>query len=293
MAKQSLNYRGETETLDAATRASLPGAFVELSDGFVHYELAGPASGEVVVFVSGISAPYFTWDHNFAALANAGFRTLRFDLYGRGYSDRPDVIYDLNLFDRQLDHLLSSLGLRQVTLVGLSMGGAIVTTFAGRHPERVRRLVLIDPLSSTPPVPAALRLVFIPGLGERLMNWFGDSILVGGQAKDFSKPELVAAFQEKYRGAIKYRGFKRAILSTLRSMPTWDIAGAYARVGRRDLPVLLLWGREDKTLAFESHQQVQAMMPRLEFHAVDGAGHVPHYERPDVVNPLLIEFLRR
>jgi pimeloyl-ACP methyl ester carboxylesterase len=293
MPKQPFNYRGETETLDAATRASLPGAFVELADGFVHFELAGSTGGEAVVFVAGISAPYWTWDHNFAALANAGFRTLRFDLYGRGYSDRPDVVYDLDLFDRQLDHLLAALGLSHVTLVGLSMGGAIVTTFADRHPERVRRLVLIDPLSSAPPVPAAMRLVFIRGVGERLMNWFGDAILVGGQAKDFSKPELVAEFQEKYRAAMRYRGFKRAILSTIRSLPTWEIAGAYARVGKRDLPILLVWGRADKTLPFDNHRQVQALMPRLEFRAVDGAGHIPHYERPDVVNPVLIEFLRR
>jgi pimeloyl-ACP methyl ester carboxylesterase len=63
------------------------------------------------------------------------------------------------------------------------MGGAIVVAFADRHLDRVRRLVLIDPLVSVPSVPLALRLLFVPGVGERLMDWMGDRILVGGAAQ--------------------------------------------------------------------------------------------------------------
>src|SRR5512135_3114691 len=125
MPPHPYNYRGETETLDDAARAALPGQFVALPDGIVHYELAGPPGGPVVVLVPGISVPYTTWDANFPALANAGLRVLRFDLYGRGYSDRPDVAYDADLFDRQIANLLSALGLGDpLNLVGLSMGGA-------------------------------------------------------------------------------------------------------------------------------------------------------------------------
>ncbi|HEX9077575.1 MAG TPA: alpha/beta fold hydrolase, partial [Anaerolineae bacterium] len=247
MPNHPYHYRGETETLDDAARAALPGQFVALPDGVVHYELAGPAGGPVVVLVPGISVPYTTWDANVPALANAGLRVLRFDLYGRGYSDRPDVVYDADLFDRQIVNLLAALGLSEpVSLVGLSMGGAVVTHFAAQHPERVRRLVLIDPLSATPAATLPIKLVLVPGLGERLMDWFGNRILVGGQSHDFNRPELVAAFQEKYRSAMKYRGFKNAILSTVRSIPGWRITEAYERVGQAHYPVLLFWGQQDR-----------------------------------------------
>ena len=293
MAIRTSNFRGETETMDAATRASLPGSFIELPDGFVHYEIAGPADGQIVVLVPGISAPYITWDSNFSALADAGLRVLRFDLYGRGYSDRPDVVYDLDLFHRQIDQLLAALRLGDpITRVGLSMGGAIVTAFAAHHPERMRRLVLIDPLVSLPTSPA-LRLVLAPGLGEFVFDWLGDRILVGGQAQDFYNPQLASEFQAKYRQAMKYRGFKRAILSTVRSMPPWRIAEAYEQVGKANYPVLLLWGRQDKTIPFETHQRVQSLIPHAEFHAIDNAGHVPHYEQAETVNRLLTEFLNR
>jgi pimeloyl-ACP methyl ester carboxylesterase len=171
------------------------------------------------------------------------------------------------------------------------MGGAIVTTFAARHPERIRRLVLIDPLVSCPAT-LALRLLLAPGVGERVFDWLGDKILVGGQAQDFYNSDLVPAFQAQYRLPMKYRGFKRAILSTVRSMSTWQIAQAYEQVGKANYPVLLLWGRQDKTISFETHERVQASIPRAEFHAIDNAGHVPHYDQPDVLNRLLIEFLR-
>jgi len=57
--------------------------------------------------------------------------------------------------------------------------------------------------------------------------------------------------------------------------------------------VLLIWGQEDRMVPFETSEQVLAAMPQAEFHPIDDAGHIPHYEKPDVVNPLLIEFLNR
>ncbi len=294
MAKQTYHYRGETETLDATARASLPGSFVELADGFVHYELTGPPQGEVVVLVPGISSPYATWDATCPAMVDAGFRTLRFDLYGRGYSDRPDVVYDIELFDRQIVQLLAALGLRDpVNLMGLSMGGAIATHFAVRHPECIRRLVLIDPLTVPPKVSLAQRILLGPGLGERMMDWFGDRILVGGQAKDLQDPARLAEFQAKYRPPMRFRGFKNAILTTVRTRPNWRIQEGYEQVGRAHYPVLLFWGREDQSIPYETHHVVQTRIGRAEFHAIENAGHMPHYEQPNALNPLLIDFLKR
>jgi len=109
MMKTSLFYRDETCFLDDAARRHAPGDFIRLPDGMVHYELAGPADKTQVVFVHGFSVPYYIWDHTFPALAEAGFRALRYDLFGRGYSDRPDLPYNLELFVRQLRDLLTAL----------------------------------------------------------------------------------------------------------------------------------------------------------------------------------------
>jgi pimeloyl-ACP methyl ester carboxylesterase len=290
-------FRSETLVLDADARAEAPGQFVALPDGVTHYELSGPHEGDVVVLVHGFSVPYYVWDPAFDALTAAGFRALRYDLFGRGYSDRPDAVYGHDLYDRQLLGLLDALELhRPVHLLGLSMGGVIVVGFAGRHPERVRSLCLVDPAGFPFEMPFGLRLLTLPPLGEWILDRFGEKLLVSALADDFQDPpdqERFDDYQRRYRAQMKYRGFRRALLSTLRSGMLSASAAAYARVGEQTGPVMLIWGREDRTIPFEISEQVRAAIPRAEFHPIDGAGHAPHYEKPTQVNPLLIAFLRR
>lgn len=287
-------FRGESRDLDAAARAAAPGQFVALPEGRVHYEIAGPPEGQIVVLVHGFSVPYHIWDPTFVALVEAGFRVLRYDLYGRGYSDRPDVAYDADLFDRQLLGLLSALNVtRPVDLVGLSMGGAIAIVFTHRHPDRVRRLCLIDPAGLPQKQTLTARLVVLPRLGEWMMNLLGDRVLLAGLQDDFYDTGRFPdpAYVEKYRQQMPYRGFKRALLSTLRSGFLTSIQAEYEEVGRQDRPVLLIWGRQDRVLPFALSEQVRRLIPGVEFRAIERAGHVPHYERPEQVNPLLTEFL--
>lgn len=91
-------YLSETEELNDAVRASAPGSFIELPDSCTHYELGGPQNGRLIVLVHGFSVPYFIWDPTFSFLTESGFRALRYDLFGRGYSDRPKVRYDIDLW---------------------------------------------------------------------------------------------------------------------------------------------------------------------------------------------------
>ncbi len=290
----SYRFRSEPLALDDAARASAPGQFARLSDGWTHYELAGPPDAQAVVLIHGFSVPYYIWDPTFAALAEAGFRALRYDLYGRGFSDRPDAEYNADLYDRQLQELLDALDIRApADVVGLSMGGPIAIHFANRHPERVRRIVLVDPAGFPLKQPLAAGLIRISPLGEWLMDRFGEQILVKSLVKDMKYPERFPDYAERYRAQTRYAGFRRALLSTMRSGMLTSAAEAYRRVGEQGKPVLLLWGREDHTVPFALSERVWAAIPHAEFHAIDEAGHVPHLERPEVVNPILVEFLRR
>src|SRR5205823_8089824 len=142
----------EHAPLDDAARRGAPGSFVRLADGVTHYELTGPNTARTVVLLSGMSVPYYLWDPTHDALAAAGYRVLRYDYYGRGLSDRPDVEYDLNTYDRQLNELLDTLRIRgPIDLAGVSMGGVVAADFATKHPEHVRSLILVDPGFATVP----------------------------------------------------------------------------------------------------------------------------------------------
>ena len=102
-------YREETQELNDVTRKNAAGSFIQLADGVTHYEMGGKEPGDPVVLIHGFSVPYFIYDPTFKFLTEAGFRVLRYDLYGRGFSDRPAGRYDMDLFVNQLSQLLDAL----------------------------------------------------------------------------------------------------------------------------------------------------------------------------------------
>ena len=179
----------------------MPGKFITLGDGVTHYDVAGPDSGQRVMLVHGFSVPAYIWDSTVTALTGAGFRVARYDQFGRGYSDRPDIPYTADLFDRQLLQLLDSLGWRDpVSLVGLSNGGPVTANFTGRHPERVRSLTLVDPAAgpnSAPPF-----MFRIPFLGHILWQTLAVPTMADGQLTDQERAMIMARARESGLEAI-------------------------------------------------------------------------------------------
>jgi pimeloyl-ACP methyl ester carboxylesterase len=219
---------------------------------------------------------------------------LRYDLFGRGYSDRPLTDYNQDLFDRQLLELLAGLEIKQpADLVGLSLGGAIAVVFADRHPDSVRRLCLVDPAGLPWKQSLKARLVMVPLLGEWIMRILGDKVLIANIKDYFFGEQGFAEFADRFRVQMQYTGFKQAILSTIRSGITNAAADSYERLGQRELPIMLLWGRHDEVVPFALSQEIRRLIPQTEFHVIEQAAHIPHYQRPEVVNPLLIEFFSR
>ncbi|MDX1614417.1 MAG: alpha/beta hydrolase [Candidatus Promineifilaceae bacterium] len=97
--------------------------------------------------------------------------------------------------------------------------------------------------------------------------------------------------KDEFVRQMRFSGFKRALLATVRGGAITGAEAAYERVGRQDIPVILFWGQADQVVPFELSERVLDLIPDAKFYAIAGAGHVPHFERPEVVNPLLVDFL--
>ena len=298
--------------LNAQTRAELGGDYCQIPGGVVHYELGGPRDGPPVVLVAGMATPLFIWDPTFAALAEAGYRVLRYDHLGRGYSDRPRTTYDLDLFVGQLRDLLPAVGIETpVHLAGMSMGAAVCVAFADRYPDQAGKLVLIAPAGFPAPVPPGLRLLRAPLLGDALMALTGRQLVYATVQGLFFDTELEEDYIENFERQMQFAGVVRAVHSTLRHFPR-DLSETYRRVGRQGWPVLLVWGEEDDTAPFATHEAVRAALQPggpgegegdpgrgrapvggVEFLAVPRACHAVHYEKAEVVSPAIIDFLGR
>jgi pimeloyl-ACP methyl ester carboxylesterase len=289
------SFRSETRELDEETRRLTDGSYVRLPDGITHYELGNPGGDPTVVLIHGFSVPYYIYDPTFEFLSRNGFRVLRYDLLGRGFSDRPDVNYDLDLFVRQLKGLLDALDIGSpVCLVGLSMGGPITATFTARYPERVEKLVLIDPAGArTIFVSQVARFAAAPGIGEKLLDLAGDGGVIKSMASDIYNKKLVEDFMQRYLLQVQYKGFRNAILSTIRNNVTGCCIGTYRQAGSLGKPALLIWGRHDTTVPLRHSDDLRAAMPDIEFRIIEDCSHIPHYEKPEETNAILLDFLRK
>jgi len=284
----------EIYELNEETRTGLHGEFIELSDGWVHYELKGPEDAQSVVLLHGNSSPYFSFDNNMDALLDAGFRVLRYDIYGHGFSDRPKTDFDHILYNRQLIELLDALEIEKpVDIVGTSQGGAIAVYFTAHHPERVRKLVLLAPLMDEFTGMKYMKIVIAPVIGDYFKIAIFDKMNLKNCAKFFSSTERLDGFKEKYKLQMQFKGWKRAKLSNMRCMDLKEIIDSFKIVGKQERSALLIWGTDDKSIPEDSINRMCSVIQGIEYHKIDRAGHVAHYERPEEVNPIMLEFLLR
>ena len=113
----------------------------------IHYHEQG--EGEVVIFLHGAgtgASGYSNFKGNYPAFAQAGYRRIVPDLLGYGLSSKPDIEqYDLDFFIAGVKGLVDALGLKHITLLGNSLGGAVALGYALAHPQDVKRLILMAP----------------------------------------------------------------------------------------------------------------------------------------------------
>ena len=279
----------EARALDADARVGAPGAFVALTGGTTHFEVAGPETGRVAVLVHGFSVPAYIWDPTFAALGGAGYRMIRYDLFGRGLSDRPDAAHDCPFYDAQLDDLLDSLHVAEpVDFLGLSFGGYVVAHYASTHSQRIRTLTLVDPVTSRRVLPWYIQA---PIIGPYLFQVGAVPTMADNQASDFLHPERFPGWADRYRPQMQYRGFGRALRRSALTLTTADFEGMYAAVARAGIPVLLVWGKQDPTVPIANAENVKRAIPGLEFFAVDESGHLPQMEQTTAFDAHLFAFL--
>jgi len=188
---------------------------------------------------------------------------------GYGQSDEPewlDNIHDVAYF--YLD-FLKRLELREVALVGNSMGGWMAMEIAVRDTSRLASLVLVSPAGiSAPGVQPADIFLMTPE--ETVKNLFFDQRLAQARLAEPVTPEAIDI-------ALKNRHTTARLAWEPRLhdpfLPKW--------LHRIDVPVKIVWGREDRILPIAFLEEYKRLLPKAQIHVVEGAGHLPHVEKAD------------
>lgn len=269
------------------------GTYAQLSNGKVRYEFAGNPDGEIVVLIHGLMGHMHIWDNQYQFLIENGYRVLRFDLYGRGFSERVKHAHGSELYMAQVTDLLAHVGITsRFHLIGLSMGGAISTRFASHHPERIKSIFLVDCYGIPTPNDPGIRLVRPKVIGEALIGTLGGPLLKRAPIKGVYDRKKHKGFAEWFSAPLSIKGSKRALLSTVRNFMLENHVPHYQRLNNLAFPKLILWGKEDAVLPYAYGQKIHALVPTAKFETFEKCGHVPQLEQSEQFNALTLRFLR-
>jgi pimeloyl-ACP methyl ester carboxylesterase len=186
--------------------------------------------------------------------------------------------------------LLDALNLREpIDLVGYSLGGGIVTDFAARHPQRVRRLALISPVVYNFQTPLIFR---IPVIGEFLARIIGIRTVTKRANSMYEGTRFGQLHADLFAEQTTFKGFQTSLLSMIRNNAIGDHRDSYEAVGKQKRSVLLIWGSRDTEIPEEAINTARKLIPHVQFHALQDAGHNIVFQKPEQTSAVLISFLR-
>ncbi|MHA6324691.1 alpha/beta fold hydrolase [Roseivivax sp. CAU 1753] len=277
------------QSMDDAARAGAPGEIVTLSQGDTHCQWLGRARGPVAVCVHGLTTPSPAWHGLAPELDRAGFRVLVYDLYGRGYSDAPKGQQSPRFFVQQLRDVLDHYGLdADVTLVGYSMGGVIVTAMAAEEPGRFRQVALVAP-AGMGTVSTRLQRFCVewPWIGDWLFKLAFPEVHARGIA-DSDAPDDIRAIQHAELGR---RGFVPAVLSSLRHSLRKPAQHLHQTLARSRVPVLAVWGGADRVIPLSGPGQLSQWNRDARQEVIEDADHGLPFTHPQALGTALVRLM--
>ena len=281
--------------MGSRARNDAPGSFAQLTQGITHYRWLGAGDGPVAVCVHGLTTPSFVWDPIAKGLGEMGYRVLVYDLYGRGYSDRPRGAQDDAFFTAQLSDLLADQGItEQITLLGYSMGGVIAPAFAAERPGIIRQLVLLAPAGLGHDLGPASRLLAQTGLlgSWAMLSVYGRSMRRALQ-KDRSQNSSVPGIVDMQIAQLRYRGFLPAVLSSMRGALDANMEDTHCAVSQAGIPTLAIWAEQDEVIPVAGRERLTAWNPAAQQMVVPGADHsLPYTHDAEVIKFLAAHLAR-
>ena len=255
-------------------------------------------AGPPVILIHGFGGSMWQWEHQQHALSQH-FRVLTLDLPGAGLSDKPVIDYRP---DQMLDFFvgfMDGVKIPQATLVGNSMGAGLAIGMALAHPSRVGKLVLIDGLPqhvmeklTSPSVRRALE-TSAPSWLVSFGNWLFGGLMIESVLREIvHDPALLTpAVIERSNRNRQRPGLIKPIMAVRENLPLWE-SGFATRIDEITHPTLVIWGEEDRVFPLAVGEELHQTIKGSRFTRIPKAGHIPQWERPDLVNQELITFIQ-
>jgi pimeloyl-ACP methyl ester carboxylesterase len=251
--------------------------FAKLDGARIHYVNYGKGR-EALVLVHGWTSNLEFWRDQVSELAKRN-RVIAIDLPGHGLSDKPQIVYSMDLFARAVDAVLRDAHVDRAVLVGHSMGTPVVRQFYRKYPEKTRAIVIVD---------GSLRAFADRKTMEGFIAGFrGPNYKVAGSQMfaAMKGPLLSAEDQERIKASFLNTP-QNVLVSAMEGMADDSIWGP----DQIDVPVLAIMARNPFYPA-DIEQRFRGIAPNLDFQMWEGVGHFLMIEKPKQFNDAVLAFL--
>ena len=254
----------------------------------IHYHEQG--QGEVVIFLHGAgggASGYSNFKGNYPEFAKAGYRTIVPDLLGYGLSSKPDIAqYDLDFFVAGVKGMVDALGLKNITLLGNSLGGAVALGYALAYPDEVSRLILMAPggvedLDSYLAMPGIANMFQIYQSGKT-----GAEAMRAVMTMQLFDPSLLTDEIINERAPI-------AATQTQAARSVLKVPNLTDRLHELKCPVFGFWGVNDHFNPVGGATKLLDNCPQARMVLVNRCGHWVQVEHRDMFNRSCIDFLQK
>jgi len=268
----------------------------------IKYSVTG--EGQPLVLIHGFGASIGHWKKNSSVWAEAGYQVFALDLLGFGASDKPVQPYSLELWQALLADFCQEWVQRPAIFIGNSIGALLSLMMAANHPELTRGTVLLNCAGGLSHRSDELPPLLRPVMGT--FNALVNSDQVGGLVFQLvrRKPQIRRALSQVYRRQESvtdelvdmlyepscHPNAQKVFAAILTADPGPTIDELLPQI---EQPMLVLWGEADPWTPVQGAKvfQDRAALPGNEFISIPNTGHCPHDERPEIVNPLVLNWL--
>ena len=264
----------------------------------IHYRKVGHGSLPIL-FLHGFASSSTTWQDMSGQFPEEEYTLFLLDLKGFGLSSKPkDAAYSIEDQAELVKAFILDRGFRSLVLVGHSLGGAValrVCIDAGRGSSAlsVAKLVLIDSAAYPQRLPRFFRKLRSP-LGPLFLRLMPVRMLVQGVLERvfFDKTAITPERFERYKSYFRGNGIAYALRATVKTINPEAYACIEESYRGLKLPVLIIWGAEDRNVRLSLGQRLQGDLSDSRLRVLEKCGHNPHEERPEETFSAIFSFLR-
>lgn len=267
--------------------------FIEVDGMQVHYRDEGdPYDSVPVVLIHGTSSSLHTWDTCTQSWIK-NHRVIRFDLPAFGLTGpNADNDYSIARYASFVNTLLEKLSVKRCYIAGNSLGGYITWAFTLNHPEKVKKMILIDaggyPIDVNKSGTLAFRLGRTPVLKHVLTVLMSRAVVEKSlKTAYYNEGKVTDMLVDRYMEMALREGNRKAFVARMNQV----FAGDTAKIQTITTPTLIIWGDHDRLIPLDCAYKFQRDLPNNELVVLKNEGHVAMEESPERIIPLLEDFI--